>query len=169
MRQRLVFAGIQQPRNFQMDFKKSRLIPGYLQRVALYSAYQQRVGDIISVAAAKISVSSRHAKRAWLEPWLIQQNYSKHHRQKHRTKSFNNRSFVTVLDNFTLRHCNLAESKNITLFSFCFFRRDLRSWGPIISADRVIPRNGSGNRRVIIFVFLPGTTWKKKHFRTVKR
>ena len=43
----------------------------YRLRVALYSAYRQRVGDTSSVAAAKLSVSARHAKRAWLEPWTL--------------------------------------------------------------------------------------------------
>ena len=44
----------------------------YRQRVALYSAYRQRVGDTSSVAAAKLSVSAWHAKRAWLEPcWPV--------------------------------------------------------------------------------------------------
>ena len=45
-----------------------RLFPEYRQRVALYSAYRQRVSDTSSVAAAKLSVSAQHAKRAWLEP-----------------------------------------------------------------------------------------------------
>ena len=53
---------------FSNGLKKTRLFPGYRQRVALYSAYRQRVGDVSSVAAAKISVSARHAERAWLEP-----------------------------------------------------------------------------------------------------
>ena len=48
----------------------SNLGKGLRQRVALYSAYRQRVGDTGSVAAAKLSVSARHAKRAWLEPWV---------------------------------------------------------------------------------------------------
>ena len=50
-----------------------RLFPEYRQRVALYSAYRQRVGDTSSVAAAKLSVSARHAKRAWLEPCSMHQ------------------------------------------------------------------------------------------------
>ena len=49
--------------------RKERLFPVYRQRVALFSAYRQRIGDISSVAAAKLSVSARHAKNAWLEPW----------------------------------------------------------------------------------------------------
>ena len=53
---------------FSNGLKKTRLFPGYRQRVALYSAYRQRVGDVSSEAAAKISVSARHAERAWLEP-----------------------------------------------------------------------------------------------------
>ena len=47
------------------------MIPENRQRVALYSAYRQRVGDTGSVAAAKLSVAARHAKRAWLEPCNI--------------------------------------------------------------------------------------------------
>ena len=45
-----------------------RLVPEYRQRVTLYSAYRQHVGDTSSEAAAKLSVSPRHTKRAWLEP-----------------------------------------------------------------------------------------------------
>ena len=60
-RQHLVFAGIRQP-YFSNGL---RLFLEYRQRVALYSAYRQRVGDTSSVAAAKVSVSARHAKRAW--------------------------------------------------------------------------------------------------------
>ena len=66
-RQHLVFAGIRHP-YFSNGL---RLFPEYLQRVALYSAYRQRVGDTSSVAAAKLSVSAPHAKRAWLEPWSM--------------------------------------------------------------------------------------------------
>ena len=58
---------------FSNKLKKTRLFPGYLQLVALYSAYRQRVGDVSSVSAAKISVSARHAERAWLEPWVMGQ------------------------------------------------------------------------------------------------
>ena len=54
-----------------MDLKKRLLFPGYRQRVAFYSAYLQRVGDIGSLAAAELSMSARHAKRAWLEPWYV--------------------------------------------------------------------------------------------------
>ena len=43
---------------FSNGLKKTRLFPGYRQRVALYSAYRQRVGDVSSVAAAKLSLSA---------------------------------------------------------------------------------------------------------------
>ena len=62
--QHLVFAGYSSPSILKL-IKRERIFLGYRQRVALYSAYRQRVGDISSVAAAKLSVS----KMAWLEPW----------------------------------------------------------------------------------------------------
>ena len=48
---------------FSNELKTERFFPGYRQRVALYSAYRQHVGDISSVAAAKLSVSARHTKK----------------------------------------------------------------------------------------------------------
>ena len=78
IRQVLRQLGYDSPAIFKW-IKKTRLFPGYRQRVALYAAYRQRVGDVSSVAAAKISVSARHAERAWLEPWcrglLFASNY----------------------------------------------------------------------------------------------
>ena len=55
--QRLVLAGYSSPAIFKL-IKKERFLPGYRQCVALYSAYRQRVGDISSVAAPKLSVSA---------------------------------------------------------------------------------------------------------------
>ena len=52
LRQRLVFAGIRQPRIFQK----------------IISRISAACRSLFSVAAAKLSVSARHAKRAWLEP-----------------------------------------------------------------------------------------------------